>query len=54
MAKIDMALPNIYCIKNGVQTLLNYERLNYSLLDRYDILEKRWGMMVEYYEEQQI
>ena len=25
----------------------------FSLLDRHDILEKRWGMMLEYFEEQQ-
>ena len=25
----------------------------FSLLDRHDILAKRWGMMLEYFEEQQ-
>ena len=48
-----MALPNILCIENGVKTLLDYEKLKFSSLDRNDIFEKRWGVMLEYYEEQQ-
>ena len=53
-AKIDMSLPNIHCIKNGVKVLFNYERLKYTLRGREDIFEKRWGMMIYYYDEQQV
>ena len=52
-AKINMTSPDMYCIRNGVKTLFEYEKLKFTLLDRYDILEKRWGMMLEYFEEQQ-
>ena len=40
-AKINMTTPNMYCVRNGVKSLFDYEKLKFSLLDRHDILEKR-------------
>ena len=51
-AKKDLAIPSILCIKRQVKLLFNYERLKYQLRNREDTFEKRWGNMIEYYEEE--
>ena len=50
-SKLNLTIPTMFCIKAEVKSLFEYEKLKFILLDRYDLLEKRWGMMLEYFED---
>ena len=39
-------IPNIYSVKNNVFEIYHHETYKFSLIDKEDILEKRWSMHV--------
>ena len=44
-------MPILESIKTQVKNLYTYEKNKYTLLERVDKLEQRWGMLLEHYEE---
>ena len=50
-SKLNLTIPSILCIKAEVKNMFEYEKLKFILIDRHDLLEKRWGMMLEYFED---
>ena len=43
--------PTFESIKNQVKTLYKYEKYKYTLCDREDKFEQRWGILLDYFEE---
>ena len=50
-SRINNTCPTFVSIKKQVKNLYNYEKYKYTLCDREDKLEQRWGIMLEYLEE---
>ena len=50
-SRINDTCPTFSSIKTQVKNLYKYEKYKYTLCDREDKLEKRWGMMLDYLEE---
>ena len=50
-ARINETMPFLESIKTQVKNLYIYEKNKYTLMERMDKLEQRWGMLLEYYEE---
>ena len=50
-SRTNNTCPTFLSIKTQVKNLYTYEKYKYTLCDREDKLEKRWGMMLEYLEE---
>ena len=50
-ARTSITIPTINSIKNQVKNLYRYEKYKYTLCDREDKLEQRWGILLEYFEE---
>ena len=50
-SKLNLTIPSIFGIKAEVKNMFEYEKLKFILIDRYDLLEKRWGMMLDYLED---
>ena len=49
-SRINDTCPTFLSIKTQVKNLYKYEKYKYTLCDREDKLEKRWGMMLDYLE----
>ena len=45
-AKNAGTIPNIYSVKKDVFEIYNHETCKFSIIDKEDILEKRWSMHV--------
>ena len=50
-ARINDTIPKFESIQTQVKNLYIYEKNKYTLLERIDKLEQRWGMLLEHYEE---
>ena len=50
-ARKNDTIPKLESIKTQVKNLYIYEKIKYTLLERMDKLEQRWGMLLEHYEE---
>ena len=50
-SRINTTCPTFESIKKQVKNLYNYEKYEYTLCDREDKLEQRWGIMLDYFEE---
>ena len=50
-ARTSITIPTIDSIKNQVKNLYRYEKYKYTLCDREDKLEQRWGILLGYFEE---
>ena len=50
-ARVNITIPTMESIKNQVKTLYRYEKYKYTLCDREDKLEQRWGILLDYFEE---
>ena len=50
-AKTNLSTSYIESVKRNVKLLFNYERQTFSLKGREDSFEKRWGLMIDYYDE---
>ena len=46
-AKNAVTIPNIYSVKNNVFEIHSHGTYKFSLIDKEDILEKRWSMHVK-------
>ena len=53
-AKLSSKVPNIYSVKHQTKSLYTYEELKFSLIQRNDNFERRWGMLINYFEEQRL
>ena len=50
-SRINTTCPPFESIKKQVKNLYNYEKYKYTLCDREDKLEQRWGILLDYFEE---
>ena len=46
-AKTNSTCPRFECVKRQVKCLYSYERHKYTLVEREDKFEKRWGMLLD-------
>ena len=53
-AKLSSKVPNIYSVKHQTKSLYTYEELKFSLIQRNDNFERRWGLLINYFEEQRL
>ena len=53
-AKLSSKVPNIYSVKHQTKSLYTYEELKFNLIQRNDNFERRWGMLINYFEEQRL
>ena len=51
-AKIAGKIPSLFSVKYNLQTIYNNELLKSRLIQKEYIFEKRWGIMMDYIEEQ--
>ena len=50
-SRINNTCPTFESIKEQVKKLYNYEKYKYTLCDRVDKLEHRWGILLDYFAE---
>ena len=50
-ARTNINIPTLDSIKIQVKNLYKYEKYKYTLCDREDKLEQRWGILLDYFEE---
>ena len=50
-ARTSITIPTFDSIKIQVKNLYKYEKYKYTLCDREDKLEQRWGILLDYFEE---
>ena len=50
-ARTGITIPPFDSIKIQVKNLYKYEKYKYTLCDREDKLEQRWGILLDYFEE---
>ena len=50
LSKLQNSIPSLFKVKLFTKNLYDYEELKYTLLDKVNIFEKKWGMLTEYYE----
>ena len=50
-ARTGTTIPTVDSIKIQVKNLYKYEKYKYTLCDREDKLEQRWGILLDYFEE---
>ena len=51
-AKIAGKIPSLFSVKYNLQTIYNNELLKSRLIQKEYIFERRWGIMMDYIEEQ--
>ena len=53
-AKLSSKVPNIYSVKHQTRSLYTYEELKFNLIQRNDNFQRRWGMLIDYFEGQMV
>ena len=47
---ITKKFSSLFKVKMFTKNMYDYEELKYTLQDKVNIFEKKWGMLTEYYE----
>ena len=50
LSKLKDNIPTIHQLKANTKLMYGHEQLKYKLRDKDDILEKRWGLLKDHYE----
>ena len=51
-AKIDGKIPKLFSVKNNTISVYKHDLLKFRLMQKEDLFKKRWGMMIDYMEEE--
>ena len=50
LSKLQNSIPSLFKVKLFTKNMYDYEELKYTLQDKVNIFDKKWGMLTEYYE----
>ena len=53
-AKLNCKTPSIFSVKFQTRALFNQEELKYNILQRNENFVKRWGLLIDYFEETEL
>ena len=53
-AKLNCKTPSIFSVKFQTRALFNHEELKYNILQRNENFVKRWGLLIDYFEETEL
>ena len=49
-AKLNGKVPNLFSVKYHTRILYNHEELKFRLIQKNDLFQRRWGMMIDHFE----